>query len=282
VKEPASPMQLSPESHVTGPASDYWQNGNWLEHQTTILWREYADWINRRLLASWLDTGDKTHKSRILKTDLYEEAVGTGQAQWLGTVFDDVTGVDISPDVVREAKAKNTGLTALVADTRKLPYEDASFDAIVSLSTLDHFPDRDSLLVSIAELSRILNVGGTLVITLDNPANPIVWLRQVLPAGLVRFTGLVPYYCGETLRPKELVTALEAAGLEVEEVTFIMHCIRVLAVPTARMLDKRHQGAVAKVFARCLRFFECFARLPTRSITGNFTAVRCRKPARKD
>ena len=55
----------------------------------------------------------------------------------------------------------------------------ASFDVVLSTSTLDHFDRRDEIAVALAELRRVLADGGRLLVTLDNPANPILRLRQL-------------------------------------------------------------------------------------------------------
>ncbi|MEM8631645.1 MAG: class I SAM-dependent methyltransferase [Pseudomonadota bacterium] len=237
-------------------------------------WRHHADWINTRLLGRWLQ---KATPSRVLKTDLYEEAVGTGQAQWLAARFDAVQGVDVSDEVVAAAERKFPGLIASVADTRQLPFPDEAFGAVVSLSTLDHFEDRASIARSIAEIARVLAPGGTLVLTLDNPANPVIWLRQSLPRPVIDRTGLVPYFCGQTLFPGELEDELERAGFRIESRSFILHCPRVLAVPFARFLDTTKSGMLKGMFSGVLKGCEGLEYLPTRRFTGHFTAVRCSK-----
>ncbi len=261
---------------VEGTQSDYWESGAWLDHATSPVWRLHADWVHARLLTRWIDFCQRPEDAAVLKTDLYEEAVGTGQVPWLLDRFRTVSGIDISGDVVAEATRRNGSLEGTTADTRKLPFEDESFDVVVSLSTLDHFSNVDDIHCSLAEIARVLAPGGILILTLDNTANPIVWIRQALPRRMIDRTKLVPYYCGATLGPIALSAAVQGTGLEVIDRTAIMHCPRVLAVPFARFLDRRLRAREG--FLRVLRGFETLERLPSRYLTGHFTAVLCRKP----
>lgn len=258
--------------------SDYWQNGDWLGHGASRLWRQHADWVHTRLLKRWLGGSAVSGAGRVLKTDLYEEAVGAGQAGWLARRFGEVHGMDISPGVVAEAERKNPGLRGVVADARDLPFPDNSFDVVLSLSTLDHFPEAESITRSLKEIARVLAPGGMLILTLDNPANPIVWLRQSLPKRVVLGSGLVPYYCGVTLGPASLCGVMPTTSLALEELTAVMHCPRVMAVPMAKRLDGRAPRSTA-AFERALRSFENLERFPTRFQTGHFLAARCRKPS---
>src|SRR5205085_1532177 len=68
--------------------------------------------------------------------------------------------------------------------------------------------------------------GGLAVVTLDNPRNPLVALRNALP---FRPLVLVPYYVGATLGPRGLGAALESVGFAVEELAAVMHVPRIAA-----------------------------------------------------
>jgi SAM-dependent methyltransferase len=79
-------------------------------------------------------------------------AVGLLEQGW------DVTGVDVSEDMLRRAGAK--GVTAVQADATALPFEDASFDAVISIFTHTDFDDFPGAL---QEIARVLRPGGPLV-----------------------------------------------------------------------------------------------------------------------
>src|SRR5574341_1753589 len=105
-----------------------------------------------------------------------------------------VFGIDLSLLTVRAAKLRHHGLKATGADVRHLPFADGVFDVIVSNSTLDHFESSDEIISSLQELHRVLRTGGQLLLTLDNLANPLISLRNVLPFGLLNRLNIVPYY----------------------------------------------------------------------------------------
>ena len=83
----------------------------------------------------------------------------------------------------------------------------------VYLSTLDHFEDAAQIEVALGELHRVLRPGGHLVLTLDNPANPLIRLRNALPEAWARRTGLSPFAVGATLGRRAGTAALVRADL---------------------------------------------------------------------
>ena len=84
----------------------------------------------------------------------------------------------------------------------------------------------------------------------------------------------MPYFVGATLGPRATVRLLEHVGFDVVEVTAILHCPRVLAVPAARLVGRLsgRQETHAR-FLRTLATFELAERWPTRFRTGHFVAV---------
>jgi SAM-dependent methyltransferase len=176
-----------------------------------------------------------------------------------------VVAVDASTEAVAAARRRDPELDARVADVRALPFEAGSFDVVVSTSTLDHFSSRDEVGDALRELHRVLASGGLAVVTLDNPWNPLVALRNALPLRPLARIGLVPYYVGPTLGPRGLRAALDAAGFAVEEVSAVMHVPRVAARALRPPL-------------RLLLAGERLSRSPTQFLTGQFVAARVRKP----
>jgi ubiquinone/menaquinone biosynthesis C-methylase UbiE len=69
-----------------------------------------------------------------------------------------LAGIDLSPELI-EMAARNGYDRACVGQLTELPFEDASFDYVVSLDVFGHvdFADKDALL---AEIKRVLRPGG--------------------------------------------------------------------------------------------------------------------------
>jgi SAM-dependent methyltransferase len=230
--------------------------------------RAYSDAVNGRLLRRWLPS---VRGGRVLKTDLFDEAVGQGLYPVLDSLGASVAGVDISPAVVEAARRNYPQLEASAGDVRSLPLDDASFDAIVSNSTLDHFDSVGEIETAVRELRRVLAPGGVLVVTLDNPSNPLVALRNALPPKLLRRLGLVSFDLGTTCNRRELAELLQRAGLEVTDLGALMHVPRLLAAAVAVASKGRGQ----RVLVAC----EQLSRLPTRYWTGQFVAARAVVPS---
>jgi demethylmenaquinone methyltransferase/2-methoxy-6-polyprenyl-1,4-benzoquinol methylase len=76
-----------------------------------------------------------------------------------------VHGIDISPGMLRVAERKvaqaqpSAAIDLRVADARKLPFPDATFDAVYSSFTLELFPPEDIGLV-LHEVARVLRPDG--------------------------------------------------------------------------------------------------------------------------
>jgi 2-polyprenyl-3-methyl-5-hydroxy-6-metoxy-1,4-benzoquinol methylase len=96
-----------------------------------------------------------------------------------------VVGVDISPETCAHARSKY-GVDVRCGDATHLPFQDGSFDVVVSFETIEHLSDPAAFL---RECSRVLTAGGRLV--LSTPNGPVY--RQHCPDN--------PYHCAEmTLR----------------------------------------------------------------------------------
>ena len=71
----------------------------------------------------------------------------------------DVTGLDLSPAMIEEARRLNPGMHFVVGDMLDLPYADGSLAALVAFYSIIHF-DSDQLDQSIREFRRVLKIGG--------------------------------------------------------------------------------------------------------------------------
>lgn len=216
----------------------------------------------------------------FLKTDLFEEAYGED------ALFPNVIsnaqlrlGIDISVATVQAAAATATATTAdsrasfLAADVRLLPFGSGSVGLILSNSTLDHFQKLADLHAALAELARVLEPGGYLVVTLDNPWNPFYWTLRVMS----RFRA-TPFVLGRTMSVSPLVQVLKDCGLEIESTGTLLHNPRILStilfLVLRRCLGRRADPPIRGL----LNLFALGEKLPTRWITACFIRVCARKP----
>jgi len=81
-----------------------------------------------------------------------------------------IIGTDLSMVAVERARAKGIEAQQVDVDVEPLPFEDASFDTVVSNSMIEHrfFPER-----TLDECVRVLKPGGRLILCLPNIAH---WL----------------------------------------------------------------------------------------------------------
>ncbi len=256
--------------------SGYW-NGITRAYKETspqMLWRIHSDAVNTKLIVRWLPDGSV---GCVLKTDMFDEAFSDGLYPLLASKAKKLIGMDMSTSIVYLARARYGDLQSLGADTRRLPFADASFDIIISNSTLDHFESQAEIIISLHELHRVIRTGGQLILTLDNPANPIIKLRGALSIQFLNRLGVVPYYVGASFDSNRLRRTLVQVGFDILEVDAVMHCPRILAVAVSHTLEKSTGHEIQKRFLRFLMAFEVLSRWPTRFLTGHFVAIKAIK-----
>lgn len=123
-----------------------------------------ADWYDTEFQPAPLDSEAWEMLTRLLgegSGSLLDVGCGTGS--YAAALIErgwDVTGLDLSADMLRHANAK--GVHTVLADAASLPFEDASFDAAVSVFTNT---DVDDLAAVVREIARVLR-----------PAAPLVYL----------------------------------------------------------------------------------------------------------
>ena len=260
------------------PASAYWDGvvEEAMDAASIHAWRAYMQSVYSDLARAWLPRGAGVG----LKTDLFEEA--TTSHHLLPELGPGSIGLDCSPAVVRAARARlrreEHHHRLVVGDLRQVPLRSGSVQRVLAGSSLDHFAARADLDAGLAELARVLAPGGVLLLTLDNPRNPLVWLRNHLPFSWLHRVGLVPYFVGVTYGPHDARARLEGLGLSVTEVTAVAHAPRAPAIWVARIAERIGATAVSRWLSGLLWRFEALQRWPTRYRTGYYVAVRARKP----
>lgn len=103
---------------------------------------------------------------------------GTGDLLALGGLDPETwTGVDLRENAVAVARSRFPAATFVTASADATPFEDASFDIVVSQVLFSSLPSRRLEAAVAAEIQRLLRPGGWLVwsdIRYSNPANPDV------------------------------------------------------------------------------------------------------------
>ena len=154
----------------------------------------------------------------VLKTDLWDEVKNTRILQWVQGQGSAAFGIDISEPTVRQARAAfpDGGLRAAVADVRRLPFRDGSFDAVYSMGTIEHFEGTETAL---REIRRVLRPGGRAVIGVPNRWDP--FLRPLLATALQALR-LYGYGYEKSYSRRAFRRMLEEAGFEVVAETAIL------------------------------------------------------------
>ena len=172
----------------------------------------------------------------------------------------DLVGVD-------RAEAEIPGLRTVVADVRSLPFEDASFDVVLCVSTLEHVgrdnrvyglaEERDSegIARALEELRRVLDSDGRLVATVPTgepedhgwfvQLDPEAWNAHFVGAGF-RVLEEEVYAAGEA--GWRAAPSFEPAGVHYRgggEGASAVLCASLVPVSGARRLVRRVRAAVA-------------------------------------
>ena len=212
----------------------------------------------------------------ILKTDLWDEARNTRILAWAAAEGANAYGVDISEPTLRQARKAFSGgpLRSAVSDVRALPFADASFDAIYSMGTIEHFHETQQ---AIDEMARVLKPGGRAIVGVPNRHDP--FLRPLF-VGALQAMGLYAYGYEKSYTRRRLRSMLQQSGLDVVAETGI------LFIPGwLRMLDLACHAwcrPLAPITGACVSPFAWLDRhVPTVRRHGYLLASVAEKPAHR-
>ncbi len=167
---------------------------------------------------------------RILKLDLWNEAINTRILEWMSSQAAETYGLDLSFKTVARARRnlKQTGahLRLLQADIREIPFKAETFDLMYTMGTIEHI---NEYRCALQEIQRVLKSEGRAIIGVPHRWN--VFLRPLFVRAL-RCVGRYPYCPEKSFGAEELRRVVEQSGLRVIRRTGI------LAFPgVVRMMD---------------------------------------------
>lgn len=143
--------------------------------------------------------------------------------------FDRVVGVDIAPEMVRQANelVVHDRVSFVLGNGADLvAVADASADFVLSFTVFQHIPDLDVIEAYVAEAGRVLRAGGVFAFQWNNQSSELRWrLRRSVLAALQK-TGVrrdryhrnAVAFLGTTVSVERVRGALAGAGLELRRV----------------------------------------------------------------
>lgn len=151
-----------------------------LQDALVRFWNESADYYEVNSEMNAVGEGIHPDHARIAafldaqgSSSVLDVGCGTGHlASALGSLTPEVeyTGIDVASAAVEGARRIGRPGTYLVGDTAALPFDDASFDAVVSLYALEHFTRPVD---SLREFVRVVRRGGVVCIFSMNYDRPL-------------------------------------------------------------------------------------------------------------
>lgn len=167
-------------------------------------------------------------------------------------------GLDCSPEMITEAKARTAGLRVnlVVGRVEQLPFRVASFDVILALGVLEYLPD---LRVSLMEIARLAKPNAFIIVSMLNRLSLYrLWERFIYTSWGVlghwlrgRRMALEPalWLCGQ----KSMMRMMQACQLEPVDVVYygLNICVR----PFDRKYPKHGSALNRWLEAHCGRRF---------------------------
>jgi SAM-dependent methyltransferase len=167
---------------------------------------------------------------RVLKLDLWNEAINTRILHWMRAEGASTFGIDLSEVVTSRAGANARlapgSLSLARADIRHLPFATASFDLVYTMGTIEHI---DEFQQAVDEAHRVLRPGGVAIVGVPHKWN--IYLRPAL-VRVLDWLGLYAFAPEKCFSAPALRQVLERSGL--------VRCRRtgILAIPpVVRMAD---------------------------------------------
>lgn len=160
----------------------------------------------KEILSKWFGS---FKGKKLFKSDLWDEVKNTKLLRWAHQRGAKCFGIDISRKVLSAAALGAKYVSARYGDIRKIPYPPNNFDLIVSIGTVEHFPDS---LKALKEMKRVLKPGGVAMISV--PVKYDLWGRFLF-IGMLQKLGLYHYGYEIQYTRGEFRSLLQKAGFKV-------------------------------------------------------------------
>lgn len=143
--------------------------------EATWNWASPAGKLRAQRRAGYLiELGKFQSNEKLLEigcgTGLFTEKVFTASGA-------QITAIDISPDLLEQARKKLPGVDFRIEDAMNLSFESEIFDAVYGSSVLHHLDFEKSL----SEIYRVLKKGGRMVFAEPNMLNPYIFVEKNIP-----------------------------------------------------------------------------------------------------
>ena len=126
----------------------------------------------------------KTGNSKIKLLDI---GIGPGLALKKFESMCEIYGIDVSEDMIREAKRNLPYAHLKVASVEEIPFPDDYFDLVVSILSAHHWQEPAK---AIREIKRVLKKGGKAILWDIHPNPPLLKLLRISPNPLTVFQSL--------------------------------------------------------------------------------------------
>jgi ubiquinone/menaquinone biosynthesis C-methylase UbiE len=206
-------------SDNTAPAGDLEPEGGWRQHM-------HFDVESRRNKArkiiTLIDGARALAGASVLEIGTGTGVISAELARAAGT-----SGTTVSIDTM-DTRVDKTGYEFKIISGVVLPFDDASFDVVVSNHVVEHVGDRVAQQVHLDEIRRVLRPGGVGYIAtptrwaLVEPhfkVPMLSWPPRTLRDRYVRLTGKGTVYNVDPFGPREIRAAFDRAGLRWEDRT---------------------------------------------------------------
>ena len=193
--------------------------------------------------AVWADFRPPWESYGLKKDSCLEIGCGVGRiTHELVKTFVAVTAIDVSPEMIGTARAKNPNVTFSLTDGTTIPAGENSFTAVFSCEVFQHLDNRDAAFAYFREIFRVLKPNGTCMIHIPIAILPLshVWpamgklqsflwrfsdrwvhVKAQLKRMLIKHLDRKPFYRMLQYEPDQLLSRLTDIGFADIEIRLI-------------------------------------------------------------